>query len=110
MGELRTPDQSGAEIRDSRVPASGEGVTESLSQETGSLPDAHPHRATSGSADSGTSRILDVEARELQKGDDLFGAGVLTSAVWVGGSIRVEYGAGAGATFWPDEVVTVRRG
>lgn len=50
----------------------------------------------------------DVEARDLLVGDDLFGAGLVTSAVWVGGSVQVAAG-GTTFTFWPDEEVTVRR-
>lgn len=53
-------------------------------------------------------QICDVEARDIRVGDDLFGAGVITRASWVGGSVRVEYG-GTGITLYPDEVVTVRR-
>jgi hypothetical protein len=54
------------------------------------------------------AQVLDIEARDIRKGDDLFGAGVVTSAVYVGSSVRVEY-EGTGATFRPDEIVTVRR-
>ena len=53
--------------------------------------------------------IIDIEARDIRVGDDLFGYGPVASAVWVGGSIRVGY-EGTGATFYPDEIVTVRRG
>jgi len=52
--------------------------------------------------------LEDIEAREIRKGDDLFGAGLVTSSVWVGGSIQVAAG-GTTMTFWPDEIVTVRR-
>ena len=52
--------------------------------------------------------VMDVEARDLRQGDDLFGAGTITSVTWVGGSVQVQ--AGTSFTFWPDEEVTVRRG
>lgn len=66
--------------------------------------------AAAKSADSAVSgTVIDVEARDLRQGDDLFGAGVITSAVWVGGSVQVAAG-GTTFTFWPDEEVTVRRG
>lgn len=52
--------------------------------------------------------IFDVEARGVRVGDDPFGAGIVTSVVCVGGSVRIEWG-GTGATYWPEEIVTVRR-
>lgn len=54
------------------------------------------------------SQAVDIQARDLRKGDDLFGAGEVASAVWVGGSVQVRAG-GTTFTFWPDEEVTVRR-
>ncbi len=56
------------------------------------------------------ANVTDVEARAIRQGDDLFGAGVVKSAAYVGESVRVEIEGGSGFTFWPDEVVTVRRG
>lgn len=62
-------------------------------------PDAEPTTA---------APVLEIEARDIQVGDDLFGYGIVKSAVWIGRSIRVndEYGP----TLYPDEIVTVRRG
>jgi hypothetical protein len=59
-------------------------------------------------SESATTSLLDVEARDIRTGDDLFGAGVVTSAVFVGESVQVAAG-GTTFTFWPDEEVTVRR-
>lgn len=52
-------------------------------------------------------QVVDVEARELRVGDDLFGYGIVKSAVWVGGSVRVN--DQTGPTLYADEIVTVRR-
>lgn len=95
--------------RADRPAAQDRGRRIGTSPAVGSLPDSQEGRYDGHERPAASARVLDIEAREINKGDDLFGAGVVTSAFYVGGSVRVEYG-GTGVTFWPDEVVTVRRG
>ena len=62
----------------------------------------------SESTQENAASVFDIEAREICKGDDLFGAGEVTSAAFVGRSVQIAAG-GTTFTFWPDEEVTVRR-